>query len=219
MPGLASHCRADVALAPSDGAPKLRPPFAVRGGGWKGRGEGASASLSLPHAAAELRRSHPTTSELRRSHLTASEPELPRAVSSSPSPRAAHSTANPQRHRRPPRELLPSHAETAAAPSKTRSPSPAMARRPRASPLCGLVAALALAALASAHTVITYPGWRGNLITNETYPYGMQWIYPCKPTLPSPSGGPPSSTSSNPSLTPWLTACSLPPTRQAAAPS
>ncbi|KAL2024266.1 hypothetical protein VTK56DRAFT_9422 [Thermocarpiscus australiensis] len=39
---------------------------------------------------------------------------------------------------------------------------------------------IAGAALASAHTVITYPGWRGNnLITNETFPYGMQWIYPC----------------------------------------
>ncbi|KAK4235346.1 hypothetical protein C8A03DRAFT_17896 [Achaetomium macrosporum] len=36
------------------------------------------------------------------------------------------------------------------------------------------------AALASAHTIITYPGWRGNnLITNETFPYGMQWMYPC----------------------------------------
>lgn len=34
--------------------------------------------------------------------------------------------------------------------------------------------------LISAHTVITYPGWRGdNLITNETFPYGMQWMYPC----------------------------------------
>ncbi|RYP58388.1 hypothetical protein DL769_008980 [Monosporascus sp. CRB-8-3] len=34
--------------------------------------------------------------------------------------------------------------------------------------------------LAAAHIVITYPGWRGNsLITNETFPYGMQWIYPC----------------------------------------
>ncbi|CZR67484.1 uncharacterized protein PAC_17383 [Phialocephala subalpina] len=31
-----------------------------------------------------------------------------------------------------------------------------------------------------AHTVISYPGWRGNnLITNETFPYGMQWSYPC----------------------------------------
>ena len=41
-----------------------------------------------------------------------------------------------------------------------------------------------------AHTVITYPGWRGdNLITNgtvgvddyqpDTFPYGMQWMYPC----------------------------------------
>jgi len=39
---------------------------------------------------------------------------------------------------------------------------------------------VASAALASAHTVITYPGWRGNnLVTNETFPYGMQWMYPC----------------------------------------
>jgi len=58
--------------------------------------------------------------------------------------------------------------------------------------------------LVSAHTVITYPGWRGdNLHSNGTvedtdglgtfadgqeylYPYGMQWMYPC--------GGMPSST-------------------------
>ncbi|KAA6413690.1 MAG: hypothetical protein FRX48_02051 [Lasallia pustulata] len=48
--------------------------------------------------------------------------------------------------------------------------------------------------LVSAHTVITYPGWRGdNLHTNgsvedtdglgvgsnNSYPYGMQWMYPC----------------------------------------
>lgn len=34
--------------------------------------------------------------------------------------------------------------------------------------------------MASAHIVISYPGWRGNnLITNETYPFGMQWMYPC----------------------------------------
>ncbi|KAK3363230.1 hypothetical protein B0T25DRAFT_33089 [Lasiosphaeria hispida] len=39
---------------------------------------------------------------------------------------------------------------------------------------------LVSAAVASAHTIITYPGWRGNnLITNETWPYGMQWMYPC----------------------------------------
>ncbi|MCJ1383937.1 hypothetical protein MMC17_007051 [Xylographa soralifera] len=55
----------------------------------------------------------------------------------------------------------------------------------------------ALLALTSAHTVITYPGWRGdNLHTNgtqdqfsesgglgigpnNTFPYGMQWMYPC----------------------------------------
>ncbi|KAL2198345.1 hypothetical protein P885DRAFT_32740 [Corynascus similis CBS 632.67] len=40
--------------------------------------------------------------------------------------------------------------------------------------------AVASATLVSAHTIITYPGWRGNnLITNETFPYGMQWMYPC----------------------------------------
>jgi len=34
--------------------------------------------------------------------------------------------------------------------------------------------------LATAHSVITYPGWRGDkLITNATFPYGMQWMYPC----------------------------------------
>ncbi|KAF4449215.1 gpi anchored protein [Fusarium austroafricanum] len=39
-----------------------------------------------------------------------------------------------------------------------------------------------LAAVVSAHSVITYPGWRGNnLITNATFPYGMQWIYPFSP--------------------------------------
>lgn len=53
--------------------------------------------------------------------------------------------------------------------------------------------------LASAHTVLTYPPWRGdNLYSNGTvedtdglgvfdvgtgdrlYPYGMQWMYPCE---------------------------------------
>ncbi|KAL7938419.1 hypothetical protein V8C35DRAFT_292045 [Trichoderma chlorosporum] len=39
---------------------------------------------------------------------------------------------------------------------------------------------LALTALIEAHTVMVYPGWRGNnLITNATFPYGMQWMYPC----------------------------------------
>ncbi|KAI9843274.1 MAG: hypothetical protein M1837_006489 [Sclerophora amabilis] len=34
--------------------------------------------------------------------------------------------------------------------------------------------------LISAHTVITYPGWRGNnLRDTEEFPYGMQWDYPC----------------------------------------
>lgn len=44
-----------------------------------------------------------------------------------------------------------------------------------------ILISLALAGLAAAHTVISYPGWRGNnLITNDTFPYGMQWMYPCK---------------------------------------
>jgi hypothetical protein len=66
-----------------------------------------------------------------------------------------------------------------------------------------LVFVVASWSLASAHTVIVYPGWRGNnIITNgtralhdssiipgslgintvngsNTYPYGMQWMYPC----------------------------------------
>ncbi|KAL0475000.1 hypothetical protein QR685DRAFT_432380 [Neurospora intermedia] len=46
--------------------------------------------------------------------------------------------------------------------------------------LTSTLLALASAALASAHTVITYPGWRGNnLKDNEEFPYGMQWTYPC----------------------------------------
>ncbi|KAK1999471.1 hypothetical protein LX36DRAFT_710073 [Colletotrichum falcatum] len=46
--------------------------------------------------------------------------------------------------------------------------------------LFSTLSALVLAATASAHIVISYPGWRGNnLITNETFPYGMQWNYPC----------------------------------------
>lgn len=43
------------------------------------------------------------------------------------------------------------------------------------------VCLLALPLLSWAHTVIVYPGWRGdNLVTNATFPYGMQWTYPCK---------------------------------------
>ncbi|KAI3531783.1 hypothetical protein CPAR01_14815 [Colletotrichum paranaense] len=46
--------------------------------------------------------------------------------------------------------------------------------------LFSILSALVLAATASAHIVISYPGWRGNnLITNDTFPYGMQWNYPC----------------------------------------
>ena len=73
-----------------------------------------------------------------------------------------------------------------------------------------LVLVVASWSLAAAHTVIVYPGWRGdNIMTNGTvskddesikpgslginwengtygYTYGMQWMYPCtsKPLLP-----------------------------------
>jgi hypothetical protein len=65
-----------------------------------------------------------------------------------------------------------------------------------------VLAIVATWSLAAAHTVITYPGWRGNNLhttgeapqynpdtigidynsNNDTYsfPYGMQWMYPCK---------------------------------------
>ncbi|EME45288.1 hypothetical protein DOTSEDRAFT_71106 [Dothistroma septosporum NZE10] len=64
-----------------------------------------------------------------------------------------------------------------------------------------IAAAVAVCSVASAHTVITYPGWRGNNLhangtapeqdpntlginyfaNNDSYafPYGMQWMYPC----------------------------------------
>lgn len=46
--------------------------------------------------------------------------------------------------------------------------------------LCSIFTAIVAASAASAHLVLTYPGQRGNsLITNETWPYGMQWEYPC----------------------------------------
>lgn len=67
-----------------------------------------------------------------------------------------------------------------------------------------MLAAAAVWSLAAAHTVITYPGWRGNNLhtsgdlpqhnasllgmnwvpENDSYsfPYGMQWMYPCKPS-------------------------------------
>lgn len=46
--------------------------------------------------------------------------------------------------------------------------------------LSSTLLALVSAALVSAHSIITYPGWRGNnLVTNETFPFGMQWVYPC----------------------------------------
>jgi len=46
-------------------------------------------------------------------------------------------------------------------------------------PVLVAVASLLLGG-ADAHTVLTYPGWRGdNLVTNDTFPYGMQWMYPC----------------------------------------
>lgn len=64
-----------------------------------------------------------------------------------------------------------------------------------------ILAVLSLFSLAHAHTVITYPGWRGDNLHstgtvldtnglgtfeegNETlYPYGMQWMYPCESLL------------------------------------
>ncbi|KAH8844086.1 hypothetical protein MCOR27_008561 [Pyricularia oryzae] len=43
-----------------------------------------------------------------------------------------------------------------------------------------LIVSLAWLSTVTAHHVITYPGTRGNnLITNETFPFGMQWSYPC----------------------------------------
>lgn len=49
--------------------------------------------------------------------------------------------------------------------------------------LFSILIAVVGTALVSAHTVMVYPGWRGdNLITNATFPYGMQWMYPCKYT-------------------------------------
>lgn len=48
------------------------------------------------------------------------------------------------------------------------------------STLSTVLAVLSVLGLGEAHSVITYPGWRGdNLITNDTFPYGMQWMYPC----------------------------------------
>jgi len=36
------------------------------------------------------------------------------------------------------------------------------------------------AKLAQGHVVLTYPAWRGNnLITDDSFPFGMQWAYPC----------------------------------------
>ena len=52
---------------------------------------------------------------------------------------------------------------------------------PSSTMLASILFAVATATMASAHTVMVYPGWRGdNLVTNETFPYGMQWMYPCK---------------------------------------
>lgn len=46
--------------------------------------------------------------------------------------------------------------------------------------LLPILVALCFAAAAHAHSVITFPGSRGNnLITNDTFPFGMQWMYPC----------------------------------------
>lgn len=64
---------------------------------------------------------------------------------------------------------------------------------------CAIAVASIFSCLVDAHSVITYPGWRGdNLHTNGTvfdtnglgvgfgnssgplFPYGMQWVYPCE---------------------------------------
>ncbi|KAI0844287.1 hypothetical protein F5Y00DRAFT_256161 [Daldinia vernicosa] len=46
--------------------------------------------------------------------------------------------------------------------------------------LSSILLAVVASTIVTAHTVITYPGWRGdNLIENATFPYGMQWTYPC----------------------------------------
>lgn len=70
-----------------------------------------------------------------------------------------------------------------------------------------VASSLALLAVAHCHVEITYPGWRGNnLMTSGSidstnglgvgisdsgsdlvYPYGMQWIYPCKLYYSSPT--------------------------------
>lgn len=86
-----------------------------------------------------------------------------------------------------------------------RLPNIAMLR----APLIAVAATLWWSSLVAAHTVITYPGWRGNnlhtngtnpdgtvpegsigidYMGNDTYgfPYGMQWMYPCQY---SPSSG------------------------------
>ena len=44
-----------------------------------------------------------------------------------------------------------------------------------------LIGILSWVAMVDAHIVLTYPGWRGdNLVTNDTFPFGMQWMYPCE---------------------------------------
>jgi len=54
------------------------------------------------------------------------------------------------------------------------------------SQILAVIALCVTATLVQAHTVITYPGWRGdNLITNATWPFGMQWSYPCGGMPPS----------------------------------
>lgn len=71
-----------------------------------------------------------------------------------------------------------------------------LTKRPQSTPqsnsmklVCGITANMSpkllgllsvAVAVVHGHTVITYPGWRGNnLITNATFPFGMGWSYPC----------------------------------------
>ncbi|TLD15569.1 uncharacterized protein PgNI_00600 [Pyricularia grisea] len=49
-----------------------------------------------------------------------------------------------------------------------------------------LIISLAWISTTTAHHVITYPGTRGNnLVVNETFPFGMQWTYPCGGLAPT----------------------------------
>ena len=52
---------------------------------------------------------------------------------------------------------------------------------PASPPLLLLLLLAAFSSLVSSHTIITYPGSRGNNLKpgNASFPYDMQWQYPC----------------------------------------